>query len=175
MQNAQIELLVLSMQDGDRRAFSLLYRYFSPQLKRYAVARVGDASDDLVHNVWIRIDRDIRKLKDVRVFKSWIYRALRWEIADWVKHSAQSKTDTLESAPEPVAAIEQESSPLLPMLEALNLDEREVVELFYLHEMSIEDMSLTIGIPLGTVKSRLHRARQTLKANYEKEERDHEH
>lgn len=175
MQNAQIELLVLSMQDGDRRAFGLLYQYFSPQLRRYAMTRVGDAADDLVQNVWIRIDRDVRKLKDVRVFKSWIYRALRWEIGDWVKHSAQRQTESLEGVSEPEAPMESEPSPLIPMLAGLEQDDREVVELFYLHELSIEEVSLTVGIPLGTVKSRLHRARQTLKANYDKEVNENEH
>ena len=61
------------------------------------------------------------------------------------------------------ASLLQDSVLVLPMLKELTHEDREVVELFYLNDMSVREIALIISVPIGTVKSRLHRARAQLK------------
>ncbi|KFZ30557.1 hypothetical protein IDSA_08440 [Pseudidiomarina salinarum] len=168
MQQAQIDLLVLAFQQGEKRAYSLLYQYFTPGLRRFAGYRVSSqaVADDLVQNVWIKVARRVHKLNDVRVFQSWLYRALRWEISDWRKSAAEQRHAGDDALADIAADGQSEPERIPRLLEALKPEEREIVELFYLHEFSLQAISLTLELPLGTVKSRLHRARQQLQTFY---------
>ena len=164
MTNAEIELLVIELQFGDNEALGKLYQHFHVAMRKYAVLRVKDSmvADDLVQNVWAKVAKRVTRLNDVSLFKSWLYKALRWEIVDW--HRRSSKEVMLDhNLPE--KAIELVfCEPLSPLkhLFALPAKERDVAELFYLNDLTIKEISLVAGIPLGTVKSRLHRARTLL-------------
>ena len=167
MHDAEIELLVLAFQDGERKAFALLYRYFYPGMRRFAAGRLADGSvaDDLVQNVWLKVNQRIRSLDDPRVFRSWLYRALHWELLDW--HKARGNQPHEAITEEHAVSAELDDSPsLLPLLQQLPANERDVVELYYLHDLSVHETALALQLPEGTVKSRLHRARQQLQQMY---------
>ncbi|SEA07414.1 RNA polymerase sigma factor [Alkalimonas amylolytica] len=172
MHDAEIELLVLAFQEGKRDAFAFLYRHFYPGMRRFAAARLPDANlaDDLVQNVWLKVNQRIRALDDPRVFRSWLYRALRWELLDWHKAKGNQPhaelTDELTDQHSATPSAVAEPPALLPLLQQLAKTERDVVELYYLHELSVHETALVLQLPEGTVKSRLHRARQQLKALY---------
>jgi RNA polymerase sigma factor (sigma-70 family) len=57
------------------------------------------------------------------------------------------------------------------LLQQLDSSERETAELYYVNDLSVREVSLVLGVPEGTIKSRLHRARNTLKAVIERNER----
>ncbi len=165
MTNADIELLVIELQFGDRAALGKLYQHFHGAMRKYALMRVKDSmvADDLVQNVWAKIAKRVTRLNDVSLFKSWLYKALRWEIIDWYR---ASRNEVLLDENIPEKTIELVfSEPLSPLrhLFTLPAKERDVAELFYLNDLNIKEISLVAGIPLGTVKSRLHRARTLLK------------
>lgn len=165
MTNADIELLVVELQFGNKAALGKLYTHFHVAMRKYAVLRVKDSmvADDLVQNVWTKVAKRVTKLNDVSLFKSWLYKALRWEIIDWYRTSSN---EVLHDSQMPEKAIELVySDPLSPLKYLLSLpaNERDVAELFYLNDLNIKEISLVAGIPLGTVKSRLHRARALLK------------
>ena len=84
MQQAQLDLLVLAMQDGDKRAFGLLYRHYHRDLRRFAAYLLTDPAlaEDVVQNVWLKVGKRIARLNDPAVFTSWLYRAVRWEVLD---------------------------------------------------------------------------------------------
>jgi len=73
-------------------------------------------------------------------------------------------------APEHAADLEFELTELDRGLAALPAREREVLALFYLRELSIEEMSVLLEVPAGTIKSRLFRARQMLRRQFDIEE-----
>jgi len=73
-------------------------------------------------------------------------------------------------APEHSADLEFELTELDRGLAALPAREREVLALFYLRELSIEEMSVLLEVPAGTIKSRLFRARQMLRRQFDIEE-----
>ncbi|MCF6193249.1 MAG: hypothetical protein L3J46_02815 [Kangiellaceae bacterium] len=84
MNQAEQDLLVLAAQNGNHQAFGLLARHFHGPLVKFAVkmSRDLELADDAVQESWIKIAKNIRKLKDPRAFKSWIYRLVRWH---WVR------------------------------------------------------------------------------------------
>ncbi len=172
MQQAQIDLLVLAFQQGEKRAYGLLYQYFTPGLRRFAGYRVSsqEVADDLVQNVWLKVAQRVHRLNDVRVFPSWLYRALRWEISDWRKSAANQRHAGEEVLAEIAVGGQAEPERIPELLQALRPEEREVVELFYLHEFSLQVIALALELPVGTVKSRLHRARQQLQMFYSEED-----
>jgi len=42
-------------------------------------------AEDLVQNVWLKVTKRLKRLNDISLFRSWLFRALRWEILDWLK------------------------------------------------------------------------------------------
>lgn len=168
MHKAEIELLVLAFQERDKRAYALLYEHFTPRLRRYALARTGEKTlaDDWVQNVWLRIHQGIKQLQDVQVFESWLYRLLRWQIMDWRKSKYRQEVDASAITTLVYYDIEPDEHGILAFLSKLEVAEREVIELHYLHDLEVSSIALLLEVPGGTVKSRLHRARHKLKAFY---------
>ncbi|MDX1537397.1 RNA polymerase sigma factor [Arsukibacterium sp.] len=171
MQQAQLDLLVLAMQDGDKRAFTLLYQHYHRDLRRFAAYLLANpaAAEDLVQNVWLKVSRRITRLNDPAVFTSWLYRAVRWEVLDYQKQAANCKqqavdVDALPAQVSPANSQQRadDSGDLSKALALLAAEERLVLQLHYLHELELNQIALIVDIPLGTVKSRLHRARQQL-------------
>lgn len=169
MQQAQLDLLVMAMQGGDKRAFGLLYRHYHRDLRRFAAYLLANpaAAEDLVQNVWLKVSQRLSRLNDPAVFTSWLYRAVRWEVLDYQKQAArrkqQSLDDDMPAANGPDYARQHaDNSDLSKALALLAADDRLVVQLHYLHELELSQVALIVEIPIGTVKSRLHRARQQL-------------
>lgn len=193
MKQAEEDLLVLAAQQGNEAAFNFLFRHYFAPLRRFAY-RLGadsDGAQDAVQEAWIGIAKSLQRLQDVRAFRSWIFRAVRWKVLERVRqqhlpiepldenthsefllHDDAAPTDADSS--EPINRMEQAMA-RLPAID------RQALHLFYLQEMRISEIAIALELPEGTVKSRLHRARQTLKAVLEAEhdvaheEQDHEH
>ena len=85
MNQETVALLVLEVMEGSDHAFSKLYRELHPAMRRFVIRRTGNTmvAEDLVQNVWVKVTKRIHKLEDVSLFRSWLYRALRWELLDW--------------------------------------------------------------------------------------------
>jgi RNA polymerase sigma-70 factor (ECF subfamily) len=166
MEQTQQDLLVLEAQSGNQKAFECLVTMFHPQLVSFASNLSGNhaLAQDAVQDVWITISKKLRNLEDPRAFKSWIFRALRWRVLDLVKaKSYQSREieDTDLSVELDETAVE--FSQLRQLISQLADSERSVVYLFYLVELQVSEIALVLEIPVGTVKSRLNRARNSLR------------
>ena len=83
------------------------------------------------------------------------------EALDWLKKN-RCLTRSIQDYPEPTSP-ETADLGLLELLPKLDLKKRLVLSLFYLEQLTIPEISAALGIPSGTVKSRLHNARQELK------------
>ncbi len=172
MTKAQLDLLVLAFQAGDQQALTLLFQFYQRKLRLFAASLSGDPAiaDDLVQNVWLKLGRRISRLDDSRVFVSWLYKAVRWEVLDWQKSASQRLYQMAQPlfdeetaalvAPEPTEPY----STLHQAMRALDTNGQQLLQLHYFHQLELTEIALVLDIPLGTVKSRLHRARQQLKA-----------
>ncbi|MEI8162148.1 MAG: RNA polymerase sigma factor [Betaproteobacteria bacterium] len=140
-----------------------------PRLRRYARAMLGDraAADDLVQDTleraWSRLSQ-WRAGSDMRAWLFGIMHNLRVDQLRRPKLIAQSiDKDDFEVPTRPTQTDELELRDLDSALGRLPDEQREVLLLVALEEMSYAEIAATLGIPLGTVMSRLSRGRERLR------------
>jgi RNA polymerase sigma factor (sigma-70 family) len=169
MLQAEVELLVLSAQQNNSVAMEQLVKHFHPMLLRFAIRLTQNSANaqDVVQDVWIKTAKNIRQLRDPRAFKSWIFRAVRWQVADFFR--SNKVVQELISHETPVKLDEQalNHQMLSKAINQLNPDDAQVIHLFYLAEMTLQEIANVMEIPVGTVKSKLYRSRAALKAVFE--------
>ena len=160
---AEDQLLVLEAQDGDVRALEALVRRWQKRLWRHALRLTDDpdAAWDVTQQTWLGIIKGLRRLNDPARFRAWAYRITTNQAMDWLKKNRRS-IRSIADYPEP-AARKTADLGLTELLPKLDLRKRLVLSLFYLEKLTISEISAALGIPIGTVKSRLHKARQELK------------
>lgn len=167
------EYLVVLSQSGSRDALDGLARRWTPRLLRYAARLLGGSSDDaetardVVQEVWIGVIRGLRGLRDPSQFPAWIYGITTRRCADVIRANIRKRRLDADTA----AGRSREEPGLTPdtqidlttAIRELPLTHRAVVHLFYRDEMSVEQIASILEIPVGTVKSRLHSAREKLR------------
>lgn len=164
------ELLTIRCQLGEQAAFNTLIARFQLPLWRYARNLSGSdaAADDASQEVWLRVLRGIARLRDGARLRSWLFgiahRVLMDRLREQYAHPPAADGEIDEQADETHADdVESDLDAMLAELSRLPLTEREVLTLFYLRELSLDEVAQVLGIPVGTVKSRLFRARKLLR------------
>ncbi len=169
------EYLVVSSQAGSRAAFEELARRWMPRLVRYTARALGrnaespEAVREIVQETWVAVVRGLRRLKDPAAFPAWIYAIAARKCADSIRAAVRRRRSNASTA-----ASEQEprvddadawgrSRDLADAIAQLPETERSVVHLFYGEDLGIAEVAAVLGVPPGTVKSRLHHAREVLK------------
>ena len=180
MLQAEEDLLVLAAQDGNHKAFNFLISHYHKALLRfgYKISSDKELVNDAVQDAWIKSVKNLHKLEDPRAFKSWIYRMVRWQITDLFRQQThrrelfEVKLD--DSFDESTILNEQANkydlgheNELTKTINRLPQIEKQIIHLFYLDEMKLTEVAMVLEIPLGTVKSRLNRARKLLKQKFE--------
>lgn len=166
-------LLVLRCQAGDEGAFSELYDRFGPRSLRYLEGVLGtEFAADVHQEVWLTVFRRISELADPGAFRTWLYRTTRHRAIDALRKRRREAELLVEVAGDGPEL--SEDPPELPLdsksrraLEAgmaqLTASHQEVLILRYREEMSYADIALVAGCSVGTVRSRLHHAKRTLR------------
>ena len=168
MNRAEEDLLVLSAQSGDQKAFERLYRCYSKSLVRFAYGLCGNetVSNDAVQEAWITLSKSLRTLKDPRGFRLWAYKTTRWRTMDLLRRAPKG-LEPLEDEEIACDTARQSglatSDQLARHLAALPVREKVALTLFYLEELTMVEIAAIEEVPVGTVKSRLNRARSRLK------------
>jgi len=174
MRQAEHDLRVLEAQAGSRQALDWLVAHHHNDVVRYAYSLCSDLalSRDAVQEAWLTITRRLRRLDDPRAFRSWLYHAVRWRALDAVRQRqrrAETPIDPLCES-EMATPAEHHDERLLALREALVALpelEHETLELFYGRGLALVEIAHVQEVPVGTVKSRLHRARRQLKDTLE--------
>ena len=123
-------------------------------------------SEDVVQNVWLKIIRSLGRLNEPERARAWMYQIARNTIADRLRYQyRQPQLTPFEDDPHQSEEPDrlEISDQLAFGLANLHVSDREVVVLYYLEERTVEEISNICGIPQGTVKSRLYRARTQLR------------
>ncbi|WP_259649667.1 RNA polymerase sigma factor [Shewanella sp. MBTL60-007] len=158
-----MELWVLEAQAGSRDAFSALCLHFYPSAISFGVKLCGQLpiAEDATHNALIRLSKTITRLEDPAAINSWIFKLVRWQVLDIIKH--ESRYQALQPSDlQQVTAMAEDDS-LTQAIASLPKIEGQVIHLFYLEGLSAKEIGNVLEIPTGTVKSRLFRARERLK------------
>jgi len=165
------ELLVLRCQEGDVDAFDELIGRWQEPLWRHAWRLTGsrDAAWDAIQEAWITVSRDIRGLKDAAAFPTWAYRITSNRCHDWIRKECRRRRAD-EAYAEQADCVENEtrsahhhSVDLDEALARLSGRDRAILALRYEEGFSIAEIARILQIPPGTVKSRLHYARERLR------------
>lgn len=165
------ELLVVRCQLGEREAFDELAERWHLPIWRYVRRLLGrdDEAEEVTQEVWLRILRGILALQEPERLPAWIFTIARRTVMDRLRvRYAQAPFVPIEE--EPSARLGTEEPDLAWMdeevLERALLElspmEREVLVLFHLRELTLREVAEVLGVPSGTVKSRLSRARLAL-------------
>jgi len=164
------ELLVIRCQLGDRAAFDELIDRWHARLWQYTRRITGsdEAADDAAQDVWLRVLRGIGGLRDGSKLRPWLFgiarRVLMDRLRDRYAAAVDSTLDVAElAAAEPADLAAGDLEAMEQEIERLPVIDREAVVLFYLDELSLTEIAAITAVPVGTVKSRLHRARRTLR------------
>jgi RNA polymerase sigma factor (sigma-70 family) len=165
------ELLVLATQARSVEAFERLASRWHPRLLRHARRLTGDADGarDAVQEAWLAIARGLGRLRDPARFGSWALRITSRRCADWIAHRQRtrqrfSEIDAAADVPTPADAREDDLSRLREALRGLGPDQRALMAMYYVEDLSVTEVAEVLGVPVGTVKSRLFHARERLRA-----------
>jgi len=170
------ELLVMRCQDGDRESLTELVHRWQPRLLCHAMrfTREHEAAADVVQEAWLAIVRGIRNLDDPACFPPWAYRIVTNKCADWIRGRRRERASTVPLAAEPAARqspaenAQEDVSDVREAIKQLPPDQRAILSLCYIEELSIRNIAEALSLPAGTVKSRLHYARSRVKEAIER-------
>jgi RNA polymerase sigma-70 factor, ECF subfamily len=172
--------LVIRARGGDRDAFSELAARSIGRLTAVArmILRDEYAAQDAVQDAFIEAWRSLPGLREPDVFDAWIRRLLVRSCFRAVRRGKRVSTIEIQLTPadEPAITGPERSFDLHDQLERglarLPAQQRAVVVLVYYLDLPLADAAQTIGIPLGTMKSRLNRATAALRAALEADDRE---
>jgi RNA polymerase sigma-70 factor (ECF subfamily) len=152
-------------------AFDLIVKNFSGKVMRLACSILGNRAlaEDLTQDVFVRIWRALPAYRGESSVATWIYKITRNTCFTALKRDRATNAISLD---EPLIRAEAENEAFLPrsssvidlpsLLSKVPEKHRQVVTLFYMEEKSYEEVARQLDLPIGTVKSYLHRARKTL-------------
>ncbi len=135
------------------------------------VARAGvglrtprdDTADDVSQEVWLAVVRGLPRLKEPERFAAWLFTIARRSVVNHLRgqyadQPQQTSYDEPDLADEVVDRVD-----VRRLVDKVPVVEREVLVLFHLEDLSLEECAEVLAVPVGTVKSRLHRARRMLR------------
>ncbi|WP_432250345.1 RNA polymerase sigma factor [Streptomyces sanyensis] len=164
-------LLVVRCQLGEREAFRELVAVWHPPLWRYIRGLVDSPhlADDLAQEAWVAVVRGLPRLRQPERFAPWLFTIARRTVTDLLRQTYRAPETAMEEAAT-VVADDELGGVLTTMqieagLAALPPLEREVLILFHLEDLPLTSCAEVLGVPAGTVKSRLHRARRMLRTH----------
>ncbi len=158
------ELLVRS-RAGDREAFDLIVAAKAESVYRTALAILGNEADarDAAQDSFVAAWRRIRDLRDDDRFDAWLGRILINNCRSALRRRGRVREVALEEVPETRAAVASlDGFDFDEAFGRLTVDQRAILVLHHLHGYGIRDIANWLGIPPGTVKWRLNRARNAL-------------
>ncbi len=164
----ELKLIARCIASDDRDAFGKLVEAYQDSLRRYLLnLTLGDAclTDDLAQETFIKAWASIRSFKGLAKFRTWLFR-IAWN--EYISYRRREHpTDDLDSPGVDSAYTDSHSATEANMdvqvaLKALSAKERTVVLLFYLEEMPVKKVVEITGMPEGTVKVYLKRAREKM-------------
>ncbi len=170
-ENTYDEWLIYRIRTGDRKAFNLLAEKWYPKLMRHIcfLIKNDELAKDIAQDTWSVAIKRLYTLKEPAHFKIWIFRIASNKSADLIKREQKRRTIKEEIKKlEQIYISENEDEnndiqKLRLAMRKLSTNEQHILNLFYTENCNIREISEILTIPIGTVKSRLFKAREHLK------------
>lgn len=176
-------LLIARAQGGDRKGFDALVRKYQDRAYTYAfrLTRNSEVAADVVAEAFLRIHNALSNFKGQSSFKTWLYRILTNCYLDLRKRERARPHGSLDAimdpsdgepgqqipdegpTPEEEAQRRARGDAMQSALASMPEYQRAMIVMYHAEDMSYEEMAAALDLPVGTVKSRLNRARLNLR------------
>jgi RNA polymerase sigma-70 factor, ECF subfamily len=172
MQATSDEVLIARIAGGDRLAMQVLFARHHVRAYRFVLRLVRNEStaEDLISEVFLDVWRQANRFEGRSAVSTWLLAIARFKALSVLRRRPEQELDDEKAAaiedttdnPEIVTQKKNKSELLRKCLTALSADHREIIDLVYYHEKSVEEVAEIVGIPENTVKTRMFYARKKL-------------
>lgn len=170
--------IIRRCQTGDISALKELYDAYGQRVYRLCLRMMGEPADaeDTAQQVFLRVFQQASKFSGQSAFSTWIYRLAANHCLNALKGRQRNTAVSVLDMPDAVLPSDAVPSPVevaanaddralaARLLGALGPDDRAIIVLREIEGLSYRQVAYVLDVPIGTVMSRLHRARQALRA-----------
>jgi RNA polymerase sigma-70 factor (ECF subfamily) len=172
MQTTSDEVLIGRIADGDRLAMKVLFARHHVRVYRFVLRMVRNeaTAEDLISEVFLDVWRQAGKFEGRSTVSTWMLSIARFKALSTLRRRNEEELDDetadaiedLADNPEVALAKKDKGTALRQCLDRLSTEHREIIDLVYYHEKSVEEAAGIVGIPEATVKTRMFYARKKL-------------
>ena len=172
MQTSSDEVLISRIANGDRLAMQVLFARHHVRVYRFVLRLVRNeaTAEDLISEVFLDVWRQAAKFEGRSAVSTWMLSIARFKALSALRRKPEYELDeeTAEAIedhsddPEVTLVKKDKGALLREALSALSAEHREVIDLVYYHEKSVEEVARIVDIPEATVKTRMFYARKKL-------------
>jgi RNA polymerase sigma-70 factor, ECF subfamily len=172
MQTASDEVLVGRIANGDRLAMQALFARYQTPVYRFVLRLVRNeaAAEDLISDVFLDVWRQAGKFEGRSSVSTWLLSIARFKAFSALRRRSDGAlNDEMANAvadqsddPEIALAKKDKGAAMRECLTKLSAEHREIIDLVYYHEKSVDEVAEIVGIPAATVKTRMFYARKKL-------------
>ena len=169
---ADDQRLVCLALEGDETAFEYLFNRYREAIRQLLVQRAGSESDadDLLQETFIKVYLHLDRYKADYTFGQWLYTIARNTFIDFVRRRQDdlSIDERFSAQPSPATKPEdslirlQQRAQIEHYLDALTPRYRQLIQMRCFEEYSYEEIAEKLQLPMGTVKTQIHRARERM-------------
>jgi RNA polymerase sigma-70 factor (ECF subfamily) len=172
MQATSDDVLIARIAGGDRLAMQVLYARHHVRVFRFVLRLVRNeaTAEDLISDVFLDVWKQASRFEGRSAVSTWLLSIARFKALSALRRRPEELLDEERAEaieddsddPEVVAQKKDKSEALQRCLKELSPEHREVIDLVYYHEKSVEEVATIIGIPEATVKTRMFYARKKM-------------
>jgi RNA polymerase sigma-70 factor, ECF subfamily len=172
MQATPDAALIERIATGDKLAMQVLFARHHVRVYRFALGLVGNQTlaEDLMSEVFLEVWRKAIKFEARSTVSTWLLAIARFKVLSSLRKRSEEELDGEAAAaiedpgdnPEVAVQKKDKSEVLRKAIAQLSTEHREIIDLVYYHEKSIEEVAEIVGIPENTVKTRTFYARKRL-------------
>jgi RNA polymerase sigma-70 factor, ECF subfamily len=166
------EALIGRVAAGDKLAMQVLFARHHVRIYRFVLRLVRDQTlaEDLINEVFLDVWRQANRFEARSAVSTWLLAIARFKALSALRRRPDEELDENAAAAiedpgdDPDLAVQKKdkSEALRKCLEALSPEHREIIDLVYYHEKSVEEVAEVVGIPVNTVKTRMFYGRKRL-------------
>ncbi len=172
MQTTSDEVLIGRIAQGDRLAMQVLFARHHVRVYRFVLRLVRNnaTAEDLISEVFLDVWRQAGSFEGRSAVSTWLLSIARFKALSVLRKKPEEELDDETAGaiedqsddPEVTLAKKDKSALLRQCLTALSAEHREIIDLVYYHEKSVDEVAEIVGIPEATVKTRMFYARKKL-------------
>ncbi len=172
MQTTSDEVLIGRIANGDLLAMQVLFARHHVRVYRFVlrIVRNEATAEDLISEVFLDVWRQAEKFEGRSTVSTWMLSIARFKALSALRRRCEEQLDDETAGaiedqaddPEIALAKKDKGAALRQCLTNLSAEHREIIDLVYYHEKSVEEVAGIVGIPEATVKTRMFYARKKL-------------